>query len=517
MRTTMLLTAEEKAALATQLNQIDSSLLELYHEELQLSARLRNIHLERQSILGQRNRILNISRSPAVALPNETLSDIFTLVCANPDPWISQRRATAISHVCHRWREAAISTPGLWTYVNMREGPPYEKSATHLERSGACPLIVHIDLTQLRRFTHHERTFITHILVPNLYRCKIFHLSATAMEPFWLALPRFVTRPATVLETLEVFHLATDESPEYDGQDGLWPEEEILDFRAFGGHAPKLRAMTISGLHVPWRTFDVEGLTSFAFDFHSLDVKRSLTTFYDILRASTGLKALTVMQGGSSLRISPNWLAEHSLTGLSTSGSQQNSKFERIALPALEELVYTFAETGLACDIFSLVSTPNIHSLTLEYIKNDCAPLLELMAGPPPLFPVLTNLRLVGLTSIGPGRMLHFLRNAAKNVVTLHVNAVNCPTLKEIAFLLRWMALERREYLIPKLQEISSSGLSPRNLREMIQSRPVEIRPKKIFMRRRDWIVPDDECMAWLKDKVDVQLVEGSSDDEDDD
>jgi len=63
---------------------------------------------------------------------------------------------------------------------------------------------------------------------------------------------------------------------------------------------------------------------------------------------------------------------------------------------------------------------------------------------------------------------------------------------------------------------VSSEGLSPRNLREMVQSRPQDLRPKTITMRRRDWVVPDDECMQWLMEKVDVRFVEGSSDDEDD-
>lgn len=541
---TMPLTISEKATLNAHLDQIESTLDDIHMEELQLSQRLTTLRRQRYEALVERNRILNNAHSPIYMLPNELLAHIFILTTTHPSPAVSQRRADVVSHVCHRWREAAVSEPSLWRYINMKEGPPYEKSTVYLERSGGTPFVIDVDFTALDKFDLFEREFISQKLVPELHRCQSFHVSSRQMEPFWLALPRFTTHPAPFLEKFEVFHYA-EERAQRQGWDGLWAEQDVAAMRAggnrggaapqtkaFGGHAPNLTSMSISGLHVPWQSFEIASLTSFAFDFHSTDVRRSLRAFTGVLQASSDLRVLTIMQGGSNLRISPNWLADETVASFLPPSA---THFRRIKLPALQELVYTFAETSLACDLISLLSTPNVHSLTLEYIKNDCASLLELLAGPPPLFPKLENLRLLGLTSIAPGWMLTFLRNAARNVRSLHVNAVNCPTLKEIAFLSRWMAMERREYLLPHLQEISSEGvrlsclalslfvltlrrrqLTPRNLREMIQSRPVELRPKKIMMRRRDWVVPDDECMAWLKDKVEVEFVEGSSDNEDD-
>jgi len=35
-----------------------------------------------------------------------------------------------------------------------------------------------------------------------------------------------------------------------------------------------------------------------------------------------------------------------------------------------------------------------------------------------------------------------------------------------------------------------------------------------VVMRQRDWKVREDDCIDWLKRKVNVQFVEGSSDDE---
>lgn len=524
----MHLTPAERTAVNHQLITLDAALEDISFEEHQLRQRLATLQRDRLSIQCRRNQILNTANAAVNSLPTEILAYIFLLLTSHPSPSVPPKRALAIARICHRWREVVVASPQFWTYIDMREGRPYDKSTTYLERSGACPIVVNIDLTDIKRFDVPERRFMLDTLVPQLHRCRTFHLSAMISEPFQIVLPRFCTRPAPHLEECEIFYFADEHEQAREREawrltSMAYDRSSEYGLEAFGGQAPNLRTMTISGLHVPWTHFHIDGLTSFGFDFHSTDVRRSLRAFMDILASSPNLRRLTVMQGGEGLRISPNWLADETLEAPQTPdrrtsqmATSVHNLFHRITLPALDELVYTFAETGLACDLISLISSPAVRSLTMEYIKDDCAPLLELITGPPPLFPDLSRLRLVGLTSIAAGRMLHFLRGTAQNVTNLHVNAVNCPTLKEIAFLVRWMAMERREYLMPKLREVSSEGLSPRNLREMIQSRPQDIRPKTITMRRRDWVVPDDECMQWLMEKVDVRFVEGSSDDEDD-
>ncbi|KAG9012074.1 hypothetical protein FRB94_011770 [Tulasnella sp. JGI-2019a] len=516
----MHLTPTERAAVNERLDQLDDALQEIAYEDHQLRLRLATLHAERVAILCHRNRILNNTNALINALPTEILAHIFCLYVYHPVPSVPHKRALALSRICHRWRSVAVGTPMFWTYLDMREPAPFEKSCAYLERSSGSTLEVNIDLTDINRFSERERRFMLNTLVPHLHRCRTFHLSAMIPEPFHIVLPRFATRPAPYLEECEIFYFADEREQQTKGkgkESWIWENGGTdSEVDAFGGNAPNLRTLTISGLHVPWLHFNIGGLTSFGFDFHSTDVWRSLRAFLDVLASSPNLRRLTVMQGGEGLRISPNWLADDS-SPVSRPISGINNSFHRISLPDLDELVYTFAETGLACDLISLISSPAVRSLTMEYIKDDCAPLLELIAGPPALFPDLAHLRLVGLTSIAAGRMLHFLRGTGANVTSLHINAVNCPTLKEIAFLVRWMAMERREYLMPNLREVSSEGLSPRNLREMIQSRPEDIRPKTITMRRRDWVVPDDECMQWLMEKVDVRFVEGSSDDEDDD
>ena len=489
----------EREAITIQLEQLDTTLSDISFEEYQLNQRIASLHFQRRQIQYEKARILNTANSPCHALPNELLSQIFALAAGTSASIIAQQRVNIVAQVCHRFRIAAVATPSLWTYIDMAEGPPYKKSEVHIERSGACPLTVNIDL-QERKFAYFEEIFICKILMPQVHRCRSFHLSVNQIEPMKAILPSFASNPAPYLEKFEVFYFGDD------GDDFKWTQSEgSIETLAFGGKAPQLKSLTISGIHPPWNRFTIDGLLELGFDFHSSNISLSSRNFLDIISSSPLLERLTVMQGGSNLRLQAE-----------DSNGNPTKSLPTIQLPFLRDLVHTFTETDLACDIFRAISTPNLRSLTMEYIKNDCAALLELMCGPPLLSRELSHLRLVGLSSIGAGRMLAFLRTVAVHVTTFHINAVNCPTLKEIPFLLRWMALERREYLLPKLEELISEGLTPRNLREMVQSRPTDQRPRKITMRRRDCVIKDDENMKWLRSNINLNLVEGSSDDEED-
>ncbi|KAL5639175.1 hypothetical protein ACGC1H_006630 [Rhizoctonia solani] len=77
--------------------------------------------LSRVFILGE-----NMQRGPrAIGLPYMGFQDL-------------------VVQVCHLWREVAISTPDLWTYIFISHPPPHLHAALYISRSGAFPL--HIDL-----------------------------------------------------------------------------------------------------------------------------------------------------------------------------------------------------------------------------------------------------------------------------------------------------------------------------------------------------------------------------------
>ena len=507
----MPLNSTENAHLKLQMSRIDRNLAEIYNEEVQLMGRIANLQEERQVNLAQKKRIMNVLQSSIYTLPVEILAQILVLTVAHASPVLSQRRVNILQLVCHRWREAAISEPSLWSYINMRESPPFEKSRVYLHRSGTCPLWVELDFKHYGPFDAHARTFIKEHLAPHLRRCQTFLLSANEIEPFILCLPRLVAYPAPYLERLEVLCFCSDqlERLKWDKQ---WNSITSAVASAFRNEAPRLSNMTISGLYAPWSSFSAYALTTLAYDFHTTDIKRSLFTFIDILGCSRNLRSLTIMQSGSTVRVPPE-LAVEALSRLPPP-SASVSKSSGASLPVLEDLSLSFVESQLGRDILKMISAPAVSTLSLEYLKGDSADLLECMIERPLMLPHLTHLRLIGLGAIREGVLGMFLQQACRHVTSLHVNAVNAPTLKQVSYVLRWMALERRVYVMPKLQEISSDGLTPRVLREMIQCRPPKLRPTRVVMRRKDWRVRDDECMTWLKDKVDVRFVDGSSDDE---
>ncbi|KAG8911018.1 hypothetical protein FRC01_005974 [Tulasnella sp. 417] len=509
----MPLTAAERASLKTKLQSIDRSITESYDEEIQLTFRLNVLRAERQTLLAERNRVQNTAQAHLYGLPTEIITHIMSFVILPCHPGIAFKVANALSHICHRWRQAVLYEPSFWTHITMKEGPHYDASLACLERSGAQALQVDIDMTKMRKYDEPEIKFLLK-LAPHLQRCRTFHFTAKKLHPFEILLPSFAKAPTPHLRKFEVFCFLDDA---VQGRDMPTPSQPTV---AFGGEAPNLGTMTISGVHVPWSTFPTSNLQSLEFDFHSSDVQRSCRTFFGILGSVHSLKSLTVMQGGAGLRFNDRWLGG----GSSVSGPSSNNQtselatnpIRRLTLPSLTELAFTFTECEFTCDLLSLLSFPNVQKLTLEYLKGDSARVLDLIGGPKPSFPNVTQLRLLGLMSISDGRMLSFLVNAGKNVTNLHVNAVRCPTLKRIPMLVRWMAMERRFYLLPKLQEISTDGISPTELRQLIQGRPPQLRPKRVVMRRRDCANPEDMGVQWLMENLEVGYMQGSSDTEDD-
>ncbi|KAG8894772.1 hypothetical protein FRC00_008481 [Tulasnella sp. 408] len=507
----MPLTAAERSSLKAKLQSVDRSITESYDEEIQLTYRLNVLRIERQTLLAERNRVQNTIQAPLYGLPTEIITHVMSFVILPFSGSVAFKVANALSHICHRWRQAVLYEPSFWTHITMKEGPPYDASQICLERSGAQSLQVDIDMTKMRKYDEPEIKFLLK-LASHLHRCRTFHFTANKLHPFEILLPAFAKAPTPQLRKFEVFCFL-DEAVQ--GRDMPNTSQPTV---AFGGEAPKLGTMTISGVHVPWASFPTSNLQSLEFDFHSSDVQRSCRTFFGILGSVNNLKSLTIMQGGAGLRFDDRWLERSSVSGPSSNNQSElaTNPIRRLTLPSLTELVFTFTECEFTCDLLSVLSFPKVQKLTLEYLKGDSGRVVDLIGGPKPSFPNVTHLRLLGLMSINDHRMLSFLHHAGKNVTHFHLNAVRCPTLKRIPMLFRWMAMERQLNLLPKLQEISTDGISPTELRQLIQGRAPQFRPKRVVMRRRDCANPEDMGVQWLMENLEVQYMQGSSDTEDD-
>lgn len=101
--------------------------------------------------LAKIRRSLELPRSLLHKIPNQLLFRIFQEACALSGSHINNwglKTAFGISHTSRRWREVAISTPSLWTTVNVhpQKRGSYERMKTCFARSHGLPLSVNADL-----------------------------------------------------------------------------------------------------------------------------------------------------------------------------------------------------------------------------------------------------------------------------------------------------------------------------------------------------------------------------------
>ncbi|KAA1472387.1 hypothetical protein DENSPDRAFT_821172 [Dentipellis sp. KUC8613] len=200
--------------------QIDHSMADL---EAQLSSlRLRKTHLLAMHAL--------IAR-----MPPEILSRIFELGVHESNHLLS-----TISLVSRYWRQVALATPSLWSYIRLDHDWGYARHAAFLrklrtcvERSQACKLLIDIDC----RFVEggNELEQIVTELEPHLVRCFSFRISAPDWE--WMDLVR--NHSSKLGPSLENLYIRLDPSE----------SEEQTPFVFLSQPCPRLSTVTLE--HTP--------------------------------------------------------------------------------------------------------------------------------------------------------------------------------------------------------------------------------------------------------------------------
>lgn len=117
-------------------------------DELARIDKRRDELLAELSVLEQRQEALAFRRFSAAAsiapigfLPTELLGHIFAFgssVDPTSFPYL-------VSHVCRKWRQVAIFTPALWSYIPLHNDRCFLKSQIRLERSRAIPIDIIYD------------------------------------------------------------------------------------------------------------------------------------------------------------------------------------------------------------------------------------------------------------------------------------------------------------------------------------------------------------------------------------
>ncbi|KAI0054801.1 hypothetical protein BV25DRAFT_1843410 [Artomyces pyxidatus] len=161
-----------------------------------------------QEIADSRRRLASLrrmrnSRVPIARIPVEVLTHIFSFVKCHPRwPHIDSARPpawVAVTHVCHFWREVALSSPLLWSNIVTYNQPWMQET---LSRSKTVPISLAI---YVQRCTSESPnaipSIVTHAL-PHITRAKDITIRGADIAPF---VELLFECAAPLLETLELY------------------------------------------------------------------------------------------------------------------------------------------------------------------------------------------------------------------------------------------------------------------------------------------------------------------------
>ncbi|KZV59792.1 hypothetical protein PENSPDRAFT_672110 [Peniophora sp. CONT] len=116
-------------------------------------------------------RVRRNTLAPVSRLPTEILAEVFLIVRDKWEPSMRETQAIGgkkqyelawikVTFVCHRWREIALGTPGLWSaQMDCMDYPP-SLIPSLLQRSANLPIRLAVDLDDVLRFTKEREKII---------------------------------------------------------------------------------------------------------------------------------------------------------------------------------------------------------------------------------------------------------------------------------------------------------------------------------------------------------------------
>ena len=145
-------------------------------------------------------------------LPPEILAAIF--VCARPTRRLRRKIAfeVTLSHVCMQWRGIALTTPALWTTIDISSTISLSWVPVYLQRSGdGIPLDIRVDIYTEDRFVRRRASkntaivqAITDLISLHIGRCRSLLVFTFHEETACLILTRLRNVAAPLLERLRI-------------------------------------------------------------------------------------------------------------------------------------------------------------------------------------------------------------------------------------------------------------------------------------------------------------------------
>lgn len=448
-----------------------------------------------------------------------------------PDPWPPFQ--IVVSHVCHHWRNVALSTPSLWTtiVVGSDDRPPYQHVPTLLERSKGLPIDIYIDCNPQDHECHSEPgttdscepseadlKFLFSLLVPHIHRWHTIEVSVSEYRHMYVFL-NAVSDPsipaAPQLTKLELYQ--HDETEEFDnfGYPSL-----SKHFILFGGLAPCLTSVVLWGVHVDWNQpwiASASKLTDLELAYHSEDVRPSWAQFASILRGASALEKLSLRLSGPS-GDPPAWLIEP------TPGISRDLNAP-VQLLKVTDFVLAFHSPARAIGLLHKFYLPVLKNLVLDFDNGDYTEFVQELAGPatslsPPsaqqqprsLLSSLETLKIAGLPC--PDEYVETLYDELQNLTSLNISLSYLSPLFLDILSTPCMLAERGDAWLPRLTTLYVSGTSGDAVREVVQKRMDAGMPLASLYVEESCEL-DKEDVEWLKDNLKTFHFFEGSDDED--
>ncbi|KAJ7128716.1 hypothetical protein C8R44DRAFT_778553 [Mycena epipterygia] len=346
------------AATRSRMNAVDSQIATL-------QASIRPLRLERKTLKAH----LDAYIYPVLTLPNEITSEIFFQSLDSSERLPSDPSSPLfLGHICRKWREIALSTPSLWSTIEIKIINTHDSALrlleTWLARSRDCCLTVSIfhscpELASAHKFVdailpHHKRWWKIQLVIP------------------FRDIP-VIGDELPLLEELSIGR--------YDWNDVAEPAEAALPLTMFQG-APKLRKVGFIRLNpnafaLPWEKITWICLLNVQFPQHVAQLLRAAINV-----DSFGIQILSSSDDEimANLADVPPLVHLERLTFIRVDGSghdprAQTQLLAKLTLPALNYLCLsepTF-RPDLVLAVQSLLSRSRCHlpSLCIEITDAD--------------------------------------------------------------------------------------------------------------------------------------------------
>ncbi|KII94073.1 hypothetical protein PLICRDRAFT_36311 [Plicaturopsis crispa FD-325 SS-3] len=313
---------------------------------------------------------------PLLHLPPEILTHILRAVVFGAAGTIKAafQQRTRLTWVCGLVRRVAIADVQLWNGIWFRDPPPYERSLTWFARAQGAPLDIRINerLDEWKNgaaehpYTKEHMEWLLDQLFTKFSQIRLLTITVDNWPPCLVVLDRLrkMGENKDVEMNLERFELHRSGNPYVWVGPGHDAELDRHPIVLCGGRAPKLKHVTLNGVHVDWFKSPLANLTTLDIRRLAVDVCPSSKRFRELLFGCPNLHKLCLDGAGPRM--------DNSLAG----------RILPVDIPSLVILVLGDVMPEYGVYLLEHFRAPNIRDLTLMNLtEHDYSPFLYRLIG----------------------------------------------------------------------------------------------------------------------------------------